>query len=1126
MKAARSGGVCKSLIAAVLALALLAVLGVPAALGVEEVEDPLHAYNQRLSLTGGCLTYPVDEVPDPDCPYPAPPAGPSKPFNTSRGIAVDDFGNVYVASAEAVEGTDGRIDVFDAHGHFLTEMAEPNRPRSIAVDSKGYLYVYSLHTGDAEERLRRYTPTVYDPAAGEIEYNPSGTLIAKHSSFLAALAVNPENDHLFVNFGNSPTLGTNTLVEYGSGEEGNPLVDSSVDSQGPIFHSPEGEGLAIDAAHGRLYASTNGPSVALVIRVFELAPPHNVIETIDGSTTPQGSFLSDRLSLAADEGTGNLFVYEQSLAKKIWELSEDGEYLATIDNGGLKGGEWHGVAVDNGASSPNGVLNDAEGRYLWATSAPNTTEAHAFAFGPSTEVEPTVESVSFSDVGEAEAELHAEVNPGQLETTFVFEYVSRAQFEASGFAGAQVAGEGTIKAGEFPVAISAEAAGLVPGTSYVFRVVATNELGSDEGSGTFATYPASSLGGPCPNDALRTGPSVLLPDCRAYELVTPPDTNARSPMGSTFIGTRFNSLTAAPEGGALSFRIEGGLIPGFDGSASLGGDPYRSDRGADGWSTVEVGGNSEEASAVQASGRSPDQGYSVWQADGIGTAVVGDDVTLYLHYPDGHSELLGQGSLGSDPAAQPRLITQGAGHVIFISSAHLEEAAAPAGKEAVYDRSPGGPTRVVSLLPGGATPTDSASYQGSSNDGRGVAFTVGGTLYLRVDNKVTYQVGSGLTFEGIAEGGRRVFYLNGAGVLQAFDPAHGFVTFANGNPTVVNVSADGSTAYFVSTAKLTSALNPLHEEAEAGKQNLYVSHEGQIGFVGIVTEGDVKGEGGEVKFNGLGLWLGAVRQEGGAAPGRFASDPSRATPDGGVLLFQSRAPLTAYDSEGQIEIYRYDYAADELACLSCNPTEAAPDAGGAVLQSVAQDVESPKPITAYDVVPNLSPDGRRALFQTSEPLVALDTDGHQDVYEWEAQGSGSCIQPGGCLYLLSSAHSAKDDYLFAADREGSNVFIWTSDLLVGADSDATPSIYDARIGGGFPESTSAECQGEACRPSLTPPPALPAPGSVPNSDPGNLSRSCPKGKRKVRRQGKVRCVTKKHKKKHHHRPATRKGAGK
>jgi hypothetical protein len=1054
-----------------------------------------------LSLTGSCATTKADPVPDPGCPEGQ---HPPKGFTSPRSITTDPSGNIYVASygTDAENGKEGRIDVFDSEGFFITELLEPAGPKDIAVDSEGNLYVFNASSG-SEGLVVRYEPTVYEPEAGKIAYgNPPELVINLGGGFLNALAIIPSNDHLLVKRSTS-------IIEFSSAAEENKVLDEEIGIG--TLNGFNGWGLAVDEAHNRIYAGDNEK-----VRIFELAAPHKLLLTIEESDIPGGN-LTSVTSVAADEATGDFFIFDGSSSKAIYQFSEDGTYEATIKKG-LAAFFGSDVSVDNSPTSPNL-------RYLFAPSEEGGVGI-SFAFEPPGVVcDPEVESISFANVSESDTELQAIINPCNAETNYIFEYTTLERFEAEGgFAGAEVAGGGDVAAGANGVPVSEAATGLSPNTVYRFRVVATNEEGVAEAQGQFTTYLAPDLIAPCPNDATRLGISVLLPDCRAYELVTPPNTNARSPHGiAKPTGVFFTTREASPAGDKVTFITDGGILPETEGTGSLSGDPYLATRGASGWDSASAGPNGVESAAPLTGSTSPDQGYSFWRSSADGTASVEGKQTGYVRYPDGHSELVGQGKLGNDPLAEGKLISENGGHIIFTSKVQLEEKASAGSEQKIYDRTPDGVTHVVSLLPNDVTPGpgQNAFYEGNSLDGEGVAFKFGssspaGPLYLRHQGE-THEIEAGTTFAGIAEGGERIFYVK-AGDLLAFDVEDGTIAFtSSGDATVVNVSADGTAAYFVSPS-LLGGPNPKGAEPEAGKENLYLSKEGTISFVGTVTQRDVEGEKGATEqTEGLGLWTEVV------GDGRLAADPSRTTPDGEALLFESRANLTGYDPEGHAQIYRYA-AFGELDCLTCNPTQA-PATGDASLQSIQQVLGGPEPFVSFALVGNLRADGRRAFFQTEEALVVGDNDGLQDVYEWEDQGVGTCTRSGGCIYLISSGHSSRVDYLYAVSDSGNDVFFRTADRLLSLDTESTPSIYDARVGGGFPVG-EANCQiNQDCPGPITPAPLAGAPASEAAGPVDNFTstpvKKCRKGMRKVKRHGKIRCV----KKKQRHKSSTTKKGG-
>jgi hypothetical protein len=610
----------------------------------------------------------------------------------------------------------------------------------------------------------------------------------------------------------------------------------------------------------------------------------------------------------------------------------------------------------------------------------------------------------------------------------------------------------------------------------------------------------------CVNEAVRQAEAVAhpegfalgLPDCRAFEQVTPVDKDGTNPGGYV------DGVQASPSGDGIVFVVPANM-PGAGGATRI---PvfFMGGRSEEGWSDRGLEMPSQPQGTNEVVGWSEDLSEVIQEVHVDPSSVSGRAV--YLRDSSTGVFQLGFSAPGFG-VVSPVGFSADDSRSIFETSAQLLPGAAM-GRVNLYELH-GGVVSLAGVLPDGSTPPggsfagpyfafplarpgerDEESYKEHtiSSDGSRVFFTAGGTeqIYVREDGTRTVPVGTG-AFLAATPDGSQVFYLAGGagGDLVEFDVESEQATDltpGGGVEGLLGVSDDGAYVYF--------AVNG---------GGLYVWHGGTTSFVATSSE----------RLN----WTTTERGEGHATP-----KVSRVSSDGRFLLFTG--------SDGQLD--RYDAVHGRLACVSCAPS-GAPLTGPAALRSIL--LTSPSIHEPAILVRNLSSDGGRVFFESPDALLPRDTNGVQDVYEWEQQGLGGCqgssesfsSASGGCLYLISSGTSLDPSFFADASANGDSVFFYTDQPLVGQDQDGGVDIYDARVGGGFagqnPPAPPVACEGEGCMPGASGAPVFAAPVSATFTGAGNQTPAPAVTAPKPKPKAKHKAVKPKRKKKRRARKAGR-----
>ncbi len=676
---------------------------------------------------------------------------------------------------------------------------------------------------------------------------------------------------------------------------------------------------------------------------------------------------------------------------------------------------------------------------------------------------PQVDDSWVNGISATGVDVHASIYPGELETRGKVEYITAVAYQANlaalpprdGFAGAIGApvGGAPVGNGAVPLEFTRHLGGLTAATPYRYRVTASNPEGIVNGpTRSFTTQEST--------------PAFSLLDDRGWEMVSPVDKNGgeiQAP-GTIFGGGLFQ---AAADGQSVTYSSTSSFA---NGQGSPGASQYISRRGGEGWGTENVTAPTEAG----AYGTHPDGvPFRLFSADLARGIVLVPQRCASDPCPQAYA--LRQSSNGSLSSSPQRPDLAFAGSSPDLSTAILSTCAAltaeateapgadgcdPA-KPNLYRWSGGTPT-LINLLPGDPQGTPGAQLAAPlgavSADASRIYFTHEGNLYLRSGNstvQVDTGVGGGGIFQTATSDGAVAFFTKAGHLYRHASGTATDLTPGGEVQGVLGASPDGSYLYYLTPS------------------GLYLSRNGAAG----------------------------TKVADGADPSDYppATGSARVAPNG-TLAFLASQSLTVADTGNFAQAYLYEPATGTLTCASCNPTGARP-LGPSAIPGANPNGTSPTPYKPRA----LSADGRRLFFDSRDALVTTDTNNDQDVYEWEAQGEGTCTKPGGCVALLSSGRSEEGASFLDASADGSDAFFLTDGSLVPADP-GNVDVYDARVGGGFPfPPVPIACLGDACQ-VVPGEPEDPGAGTASYRAEGNPPLVFPKAKKhkKAKRHGKGR----------------------
>lgn len=452
-------------------------------------------------------------------------------------IAVGPGGNVFVADTSGSEPNFvARVEKFSPAGACLDEtvLLKGNYLlNTLAVDAEENAFVSAERSGGQE--LQKYDLGLPESKLCDLDPGyPTKALTLDGAGQLFAAQVEPAEkgggDFQVITQYDPGCPPSEIVRRFGYGKIDGNLRGLAVfqSAAGDIFASEGNEG-----AEGLQYQAFPPPGP--IVFDAQASPLRSVSATVTAKVNPEGQatkYKVEYVDQASFEAEGFASPNTRSSGEVALALADFRAHFVELEAG---------CRPFSQQAFEEGKCLTPEMVYRFRIVADNADgsagQEGQFTTGPPLEIE----SIFASEVGTDGATVNAWVNPLGSPATGYFEYVSDAAYQADlaagaghdGFAGAtRVPDTG---AGQSPLAFGAGDAALrrsvtlyplPPGTTFHYRLVAQDPFATITSSErTFTTFtPEAAEAGHCPaNEAFRVGASRLLPDCRAYEMVSPLD---------------------------------------------------------------------------------------------------------------------------------------------------------------------------------------------------------------------------------------------------------------------------------------------------------------------------------------------------------------------------------------------------------------------------------------------------------------------------------------------------------------------------------------------------------------------------------------------------------------------------